>query len=145
MQQPATLSYQDIKSRLGFNPDDLDKEIAQQAVIYQMICEETARLGHIWTMSKINRDTLTRKKQYDLRSKYETAGKKVPGVEALAAEVETEPDVIAAKIHLADSEKDHDLWLGLKRAWEMRQISIDETLKMMLSGYINFSRTTTVR
>jgi len=161
----ATMSYAEIKSRLafelGFDSDNLDKELFQSADIFQMICEQTALHGGNVRRVKLELDMHTEKGKEDLecleaslnakhRADFVAKGIKDTS-DKVAAAVKMDIDYktayatykteqgakteafIAAQIEL-------DKWYGLKESWLMRQKNLDNAAKGIFSGYINYQK-----
>mgnify|MGYP003529276678 CR=1 FL=1 len=139
----ATLSYDQLVQKLRYNVDFLDTEIGQQADLYQMIIEESCALGDKLSQLKIQLDTEKAITELKVRKTFENnAVKATEG--KVEAEVKTDATLVQLKLDVAQAETEYDRWYGLKKAWEMRQSSIDSTVRMILSGYLAYKKPTPV-
>ena len=135
----ATMSYEDLRKKLLFNGNYLDVEIAQQADLYQMIIEECTHYGQVLFDLKTKYDFEESQTELRIRKNFENNNIKATEGK-VEAEVKTDKALYALKQQIGTAQADYDKWYGLRKAWDMRESSIDSTVKMVMSGYIAYKK-----
>ena len=135
----SPLTYDQIRAKMTFNIDYIDKEVQQQADVYQMIIEEACFYGQALNALEVKYETTKAMTELTVRKTFEASA-----IKATEGKVEAEVKVNAIltqlKLDIVDAKALYDKWYGLKKAWEMRQSSVDSTVRMMLSGYIAYRK-----
>ena len=135
----ATLSYDQLVARLNFDTDKIDREIGQQADLYQMICEQTAIVGKDLNLLKVQRDTTESRTKLEIRNTLKAAGEKVTE-NTVDEKVGVDEFLSTIKIQVCETEELYNKWYGLKRAWEMRHESMESVRAMIISGYVGYKK-----
>lgn len=135
----SQLSYDELRAKLNFNINYLDIELAQQADLFQGICEECVFHGRALNEAKEQLEALLAQTEIATRKLFEqNAIKATEG--KIEAEVTANAAVIALKQTIVNLDAEYQKWYSLKRAWDMRSSSIDSTTRMVLSGYIAYKK-----
>ena len=134
------ISYEKFRSKLPNDPDKMEREVEMGATYYEEICFETARKGQEFQYAKINHDITYA--EVLLRVARDAANDKLK-VDEKKAIVDTDSEVIEAKMTLKDAETTYDQWYGLKKSWEAKLDLLDAQTRLILSGMIGYTKVQT--
>lgn len=137
----SVLSYQELE-RLAqqIDANDLENEMKKQLSYYLMICEQTALFAKEVGDKKQDYDQQKAKFRIDMINTNRNAGKKDPTVDEKDAAVDADTNLHVMKKDLINTEYNYQRWFNLRRAFEGRQDTIENMVKMVLSGYIACAR-----